>query len=200
MLDKKIAEEYKKIKPDDGLKSRIMYNVATVAETSRKVPFYVRIKPVLSGALVCMLIFCCLTVANFDFLGSGDVSVAYAQTGEVMAVSSVGRSAGIAVYSTQYNYDRLPNGTAGAEFTFEFGGKTELKTECGSLYLKNEDGTYKELGQKAKIDGTVTVFWTLPEEMADEECVVTIKNRSSKLKLVIECFDCGYRADLVSAE
>lgn len=201
MLDKRFVEEYKKIKPDDGLKTRIMCNVASVAKTPARKPLYVSLRPVLSGALACVLALCFLTFIPFDPLQEGDVSVAYAQTGEFIAPLSLSRSYGIAMCDNMlYEYSRLPDGKEGAEFTFEFGGKTELKTEYGSIYQKNDDGSYTELGNKTKIDGTVTLFWVMPDGENDGECVMTIRNRSGELNLSLERFDGEYKANLVLAE
>ena len=202
MLDNRFVEEYKKIKPTDELKTRILYSVIEAEAKSERKPFYLRMRPVLSGALACVLLVCCLTVIPFDPLEAGDVSVSYAQTGEFIAPSSgVSRAYELAAHSDMYyEYDELENGCMGAEFTFTFGGNTEIKTEYGSIYLKNADGTYKELGQKTKIDGNATVFWAMPEGDSDGDCVMTIKNRSGEVKLSLERFDGEYKANLVLAE
>lgn len=202
MLDNRFVEDYKKIKPTDELKTRIFYSVTEAKAKRQKTPFYLRMRPVLSGALACVLLVYCLTVIPFDPLEAGDVSVSYAQTGEFIAPSSkVSRVYEIAAYDGMYyEYDELKNGCKGAEFTFAFGGNTELVTEYGSIYLKNADGEYKELGQKTRIDGTVTLFWAMPEEGNDGECVMTIKNRSGELKLSLERLDGEYKANLVLAE
>ena len=202
MLDKKFVEEYKKIKPTDELKTRILYSVIEAEAKTERKPFYLRVRPMLSGALACVLLVCCLAVIPFDFLEAGNVSVSYAQTGEFITPSSgLSRNYGIAMLSdTHYEYDELPNGCKGAEFTFEFEGKTEIKTEHGSIYLKNADGTYKELGNKTRIEGNVTLFWAIPTENTDEECVMAIKNRSAEMTLSLEGVDDGYKANLALTE
>lgn len=202
MLDNRFVEEYKKIKPTDELKTRILCSIIEAEAKSERKPFYLRMRPMLSGALACVLLVCCLTVIPFDPLGAGDVSVSYAQTGEFVATSStVSRAYELAAHSGMYyEYDELQNGCKGAEFTFEFGGNTELKTEYGSIYLKNADGTYKELGQKTRIGGIATLFWAMPENEYDGECVMTIKNRSGELRLSLELLDGEYKANLVLAE
>ena len=202
MLDNRFVEEYKKIKPSDELKTQILYRVIEAEAKREKKPFYLRMRPMLSGALACVLLVCCLTVIPFDPLEAGDISVSYAQTGEFIAPSStVSRAYELAAHSDMYyEYDELENGCKGAEFTFTFGGNTEISTEFGNIYQKNADGTYKELGQKTRIDGDATIFWAMPENDADGECVMTIKNRSSELKLSLERFNGEYKANLVLAE
>ena len=192
MLDNKFVEEYKKIKPTDELKTRIFYSVVEAEQkSSRK-----------ACALACMLHVCCITFIPFDFLETGDISVAYAQSGEFIAPSSsVGRSYGISMCSdVYYEYDKRPNGCKGAEFTFELGGNTKISTEYGCLYLKNGDGTYEKLGQSAKVDGVVTLFWEMPTEELDKECLLILKNRSGMLNLSLERFEEEYKANLVLAE
>ena len=99
-----------------------------------------------------------------------------------------------------YEYDELPNGCVGAEFTFEFEGKTEVKTECGSVYIKNADGSYEDIGQKTRIDGNVTLFWAMPAAEDNAESVMTIKNRSGEWTLILERAEGEYKANLVTAE
>lgn len=202
MLDKKFVDEYKKIKPTDDLKNRIFYSVLAAEEKPRRKPLYIRMRPVLSGALACVLLVCCLTVLPFDILENGNVSVAYAKSGELIAPSSLeSRVLTIAAYDNEhYEYDELPNGCVGAEFTFEFEGKTEVKTECGSVYIKNADGSYEDIGQKTRIDGNVTLFWAMPAAESNAESVMTIKNRSGEWMLVLEHADGEYKANLVTAE
>ena len=141
MLNDKFVEEYKKIKPTDELKTRILYSVIEAEQKNERKAWYLRMRPVLSGALACVLLVCCITIAPLDFLEVGDISVAYAQSGEFIAPSSsVSRSYGISMCSdVYYEYDRLPNGCKGAEFTLQLGGNTKISTEYGSLYQKNED-------------------------------------------------------------
>ena len=202
MLDNKFVEEYKKIKPTDELKTRIFYSVVEAEQKNERKAWYLRMRPVLSGALACVLLVCCITFIPFDFLETGDISVAYAQSGEFIAPSSsVGRSYGISMCSdVYYEYDKMPNGCKGAEFTFELGGNTKISTEYGCLYLKNGDGTYEKLGQSAKVDGVVTLFWEMPTEELDKECLLTLKNRSGMLNLSLERFEEEYKANLVLAE
>lgn len=202
MLDKRFVEDYKKIKPTDELKTRILYGIIEAEAKNERKPFYLRMRPVLSGALACVFLVCCLTVIPFEPLEAGNVSVAYAQTGEFIAPSStLSRAYELAAHDgVYYEYGELQNGCKGAEFTFEFGGNTEVSTECGSIYLKNADGSYEELGKKTRIDGNVTLFWAMPEEDNGGECVMTVKNRSYKLKLSLERFDGEYKANLVLAE
>ena len=202
MLDKKFVDEYKKIKPTDDLKNRIFYSVLAAEEKPRRKPLYIRMRPVLSGALACILLVCCLTVLPFDFLENGNISVAYANSGELIAPSSLeSRVFTIAAYDNEYyEYDELPNGCVGAEFTFEFEGKTEVKTEYGSVYIKNADGSYEDIGQKTRIDGNVTLFWAMPAAEDGAESVMTVKNRSGEWTLILERADGEYKANLVTAE
>lgn len=202
MLDKKFVDEYRKIKPTDDLKNRIFYSVLAAEEKPRKKPLYVLMRPVLSGALACVLLVCCLTVLPFDFLESGNMSVAYAKSGELIVPSSLeSRVLTIAAYDDQYyEYDELPNGCVGAEFTFEFEGKTEVKTEYGSVYIKNADGSYEDIGQKTRIDGNVTLFWAMPAAEDSAKSVMTIKNRSGEWTLILERTEGKYKANLVTAE
>ena len=201
MLNEKFVEEYKKIKPTDELKNRIFYSVAAIEEKKQKKPFYLRMTPVLSGALACVLLVCCLNLFPFDFLEAGDVSVSYAQSGELIApLSMTSRGYDIAMCdNAYYQYDELPNGSKGAEFTFEFEGKTEIKTEQGSFYLKNKDGSYEELGQKARIDGAVILFWAMPGA-ENGECAMSLKNRSGEWTLSVERLSAEYKANLIKAE
>jgi len=201
MLDKRFVEEYKKIKPTDELKTRILYSVIEAEAKSERKPFYLRLRPMLSGALACVFLICCLTVIPFQPLEEGNVSVSYAQTGEFLAPTSmVSRAYELAAYSGEYyEYDALEDGRKGAEFTFEFGGKTEVSTESGVIYLKNSDGTYKKLGKDARIEGTATLFWDIPEE-SDDLCVMNIKNRSGEMLLSLERLEGEYKANLVIAE
>lgn len=202
MLDKKFVDEYKKIKPTDDLKNRIFYSVLAAEEKPRRKPLYIRMRPVLSGALACVLLVCCLTVLPFDLLENGNISVAYANSGELIAPSSLeSRVLTIAAYDNEYyEYDELPNGCVGAEFTFEFEGKTEVKTEYGSVYIKNADGSYEDIGQKTRIDGNVTLFWAMPAAEDGAESVMTVKNRSGEWTLILERADGEYKANLVTAE
>lgn len=202
MLDKKFVDEYKKIKPTDDLKNRIFCSVLAAEEKPRRKPLYIRMRPVLSGALACVLLVCCLTVLPFDILENGNVSVAYAKSGELIAPSSLeSRVLTIVAYDNEhYEYDELPNGCVGAEFTFEFEGKTEVKTEYGSVYIKNADGSYEDIGQKTRIDGNVTLFWSLPQNGEGGESVMTLKNRFGEWSLMLDCIDGGYTATLIEAE
>lgn len=201
MLDKRFVDEYNKIKPTDELKTRIFYSVNEVSAKRESKSLHLRLRPLLSGALACVLLVCCLAAIPMDPLGEGDVSVLYAQTGEFIApASSMSRSYGISVVSERYyEYVELPDGRKGAEFTFEFGGNTQLKTDYGSIFLKNAYGSYDELGTKTRIDGVVTVLWVMPEN-EDGECVMTVKNRSGELRLSLETVDGSYKANLALAE
>ena len=202
MLDRKFVDEYKKIQPTDELKNRIFYSVLEAEEKKQRKPLYIRMRPVLSGALVCVLLVCCLTVLPFDFLENGNLSVAYSQSGELIAPSShESRVLTIADHDNEYyKYDELPNGCVGAEFTFEFEGKTEIKTDYGSVYIKNADGSYEEIGQKTRIDGKATLFWSLPQNTEGGEPVMTLKNRSGEWSLMLDCSVGGYTATLIEAE
>ena len=167
MLENKFVDEYKKIKPSDELKTRIFYSVLEAEAKREKRPLYLRLRPVLSGALACVVLLCCMAVIPFEHLEEGDVSVFYAQSGEFIAPSHpMGRSYGIALCDdTYYEYAQMPNGCTGAEFTFEFGGKTQLKTDFGSIYQKNADGSYSELGEKTRLDldGMFVAIGQVPE-------------------------------------
>ena len=201
MLDNKYIEEYKKIKPTDELKTRILCSIIEADAKREEKSFYLRMRPVLSGALACVLLVCCLTVMPFDPLEAGNVSVSYAQTGEFVAPSSaLSRAYELASHGDVYYDYAEQSGYNGAEFTFELEGNTEISTDYGSIYLKNADGSYEELGEKTRIDGSVTIFWAMPKEDNGGECVMTIKNRSYELKLSLEGFDGKYKANLVLAE
>ena len=202
MLENKFVDEYKKIKPSDELKTRIFYSVLEAEAKREKRPLYLRLRPVLSGALACVVLLCCMAVIPFEHLEEGDVSVFYAQSGEFIAPSHpMGRSYGIALCDdTYYEYAQMPNGCTGAEFTFEFGGKTQLKTDFGSIYQKNADGSYSELGEKTRLDGSVTVFWAMPEGESLDEAILTIKNRSGEMRLSLEALDGAYKANLALTE
>ncbi len=202
MLDRNVVNEYKKIKPTDGFKDRLAYRVAAVSEQRARRSVYARIRPVLSGAVACMLLVCCLSFLPFGGLEDGNVSVAYAQTGEFITPSSLqSRVLTVAEQSYEYyEYATMPNGCVGAEFTFEFDGKTEIKTESGSIYVKNADGSYEDIGKKARMEGLVTLFWEIPQGESAGESIMTIKNRSGEMLLVVECFAEEYRANLVLAE
>ena len=143
-----------------------------------------------------------MAVIPFEHLEEGDVSVFYAQSGEFIAPSHpMGRSYGIALCDdTYYEYAQMPNGCTGAEFTFEFGGKTQLKTDFGSIYQKNADGSYSELGEKTRLDGSVTVFWAMPTGESLDEAILTIKNRSGEMRLSLEALDGAYKANLALTE
>ena len=202
MLENKFVDEYKKIKPSDELKTRIFYSVLEAEAKREKRPLYLRLRPVLSGALACVVLLCCMAVIPFEHLEEGDVSVFYAQSGEFIAPSHpMGRSYGIALCDdTYYEYAQMPNGCTGAEFTFEFGGKTQLKTDFGSIYQKNADGSYSELGEKTRLDGSVTVFWAMPTGDSLDEAILTIKNRSGEMRLSLEALDGAYKANLALTE
>ena len=202
MLENKFVDEYKKIKPSDELKTRIFYSVLEAEAKREKRPLYLRLRPVLSGALACVVLLCCMAVIPFEHLEEGDVSVFYAQSGEFIAPSHpMGRSYGIALCDdTYYEYAQMPNGCTGAEFTFEFGGKTQLKTDFGSIYQKNADGSYSELGEKTRLDGSVTVFWAMPTGESLDEAILTIKNRSGEMRLSLEALDGAYKANLALTE
>ena len=202
MLENKFVDEYKKIKPSDELKTRIFYSVLEAEAKREKRPLYLRLRPVLSGALACVVLLCCMAVIPFEHLEEGDVSVFYAQSGEIIAPSHpMGRSYGIALCDdTYYEYAQMPNGCTGAEFTFEFGGKTQLKTDFGSIYQKNADGSYSELGEKTRLDGSVTVFWAMPTGESLDEAILTIKNRSGEMRLSLEALDGAYKANLALTE
>ena len=202
MLENKFVDEYKKIKPSDELKTRIFYSVVEAEAKREKRPLYLRLRPALSCALACVVLLCCMAVIPFEHLEEGDVSVFYAQSGEFIAPSHpMGRSYGIALCDdTYYEYAQMPNGCTGAEFTFEFGGKTELKTDFGSIYQKNADGSYSELGNKTRVDGSVTVFWAMPEGESLGKAVLTIKNRSGEMSLSLETLDGAYKANLALTE
>ena len=202
MLDRNLVNEYKKIKPSDGFRDRLAYRIAAESERSARKPLYIRLRPVLSGALACMLLVCCISVISLGGLENGNVSVAYAQTGEFITPSSLqSRVLTIAEASYDfYKYSTMPNGCVGAEFTFELDGRTEIKTEYGSVYIKTADGSYEEIGEKTRMDGNVTLFWAMPEGENDGECVMTIKNRSGKLLLSLERYAEEYKANLVLAE
>ena len=202
MLENKFVDEYKKIKPSDELKTRIFYSVLEAEAKREKRPLYLRLRPVLSGALACVVLLCCMAVIPFEHLEEGDVSVFYAQSCEFIAPSHpMGRSYGIALCDdTYYEYAQMPNGCTGAEFTFEFGGKTQLKTDFGSIYQKNADGSYSELGEKTRLDGSVTVFWAMPTGESLDEAILTIKNRSGEMRLSLEALDGAYKANLALTE
>ena len=202
MIENKFVDEYKKIKPSDELKTRIFYSVVEAEAKREKRPLYLRLRPALSCALACVVLLCCMAVIPFEHLEEGDVSVFYAQSGEFIAPSHpTGRSYGIALCDdTYYEYAQMPNGCMGAEFTFEFGGKTELKTDFGSIYQKNADGSYSELGNKTRVDGSVTDFWAMPEGESLGEAVLTIKNRSGEMRLSLETLDGAYKANLALTE
>ena len=202
MLENKFVDEYQKIKPSDELKTRIFYSVLEAEAKREKRPLYLRLRPVLSGALACVVLLCCMAVIPFEHLEEGDVSVFYAQSGEFIAPSHpMGRSYGIALCDdTYYEYAQMPNGCTGAEFTFEFGGKTQLKTDFGSIYQKNADGSYSELGEKTRLDGSVTVFWAMPTGESLDEAILTIKNRSGEMRLSLEALDGAYKANLALTE
>ena len=200
-MDKRFVDDYKKIKPTESLKARIMCEIAMAETESEKLPFYKRIKPLMSGALACVLLIACLAVFPLEMLGSGDVSVAYTQSGETVAPVSVNRAYTISAMDNEaYEYDRLPNGLYGAEFTFDFEGKTEIETEFGSVYKKNADGTYEQIASKSRFEGNVTLFWAMPETQADDESVMIIKNRSGKWTLALERYVDAYKANLIQAE
>lgn len=202
MLDRNVVNEYKKIKPSDGFKDRVAYRVAAQSEQKARKPLYIRMRPVLSGALMCVLLVCCLSVLPFNWLEDGNVSVAYAQTGEFITPSSPkSRVLTIAEFDYDYyEYAVMPNGCVGAEFTFEFDGKTEIKTEYGSVYIKNADGSYEDIGKKARLEGLVTLFWAMPEGETAGDSIMTVKNRSGEMQLILERTAEEYKANLVLAE
>ena len=200
-MDKKFVEDYKKIKPTDALKSRIMCEIAIAQTQSEKTPFYKLIKPVLSGALACVLLIACFTVIPLDMLGNGEVSVSYTQSGEVISPTSAGRAYVIsAMRDDVYEYDTLPDGLYGAEFTFDFEGKTEIETDFGSVYKKNADGNYEKINSKSRIEGNVTIFWAMPEDEADGESFMALKNRDGKWLLALERYVDAYKANFIRTE
>ena len=202
MQKDKFVEEYQKIKPTAELKNRIFYSINEVEAKRETKPFYLRMRPALSCALACVLLICCFTVIPFEPLEEGNVSVFYAQTGEFLTPSSVmSRSYGIAACdNTYYEYITLPDGGRGAEFTFEFEGKTRLEANVGELYLKNSYGSYEALGNKTRIEGNVTLLWKIPTDTDGTECVMNIKNRSFEMLLTLEAVDGSYKANLTLAE
>lgn len=202
MLDRELVNEYKKIKPSDGFKDRLAYRIAAETDRSARKPLYLRMRPVLSGALACVLLVCCLSVLPFNMLEDGNISVAYAQTGETITPASLeSRVLSIAEFDYDYcEYSKLPDGRLGAEFTFEFDGKTEIKTEYGSVYMKNAYGSYEDIGNKARMEGNVTLLWAMPEGETAGESVMTIKNRSGEMSLILERTAEEYKANLVLAE
>ena len=202
MLDRDLVSEYKKIKPSDGFKDRVAYKIAAETERSSRKPLYRRMRPVLSGALACVLLGCCLSVLPFNTLDYGNVSVAYAQTGELITPSSPeSRMLALVGYDhNYYSYSELYDGCVGAEFTFDFEGKTEIKTEYGSVYVKNADGSYEDIGNEARMEGLVTLFWAMPKGETAGDSIMTIKNRSSEMLLILERAAEGYKANLVLAE
>ena len=200
-MDKKFVEDYKKIKPTDALKARIMCEIAIADTKSEKVPFYKMMKPLLSGALACVLLIACFTVIPLDMLGNGEVSVSYTQSGETIAPTAMeNRAYTISAFDSGYEYDRLPSGLYGAELTFDFEGKTEIKTDFGSVYKKNADGSYEQIDLKSRIEGNVTIFWAMPENGADGESVMTLKNRDGEWILALERYVDTYKANLIKAE
>ena len=199
-FDKRFVEEYKKIKPSENLKARIMIGI-TEAQ-SEKAPLYKRLKPLMSGMLACLVLVVCVAVMPMDMLGKGQVSVAYTQSGEVIAPASVeGRAYAIAAYEeTLYPYTELPDGLYGAEFTFDFEGKTEINTEFGSVYLRNADGEYEKIESGSRIDKEATIFWAMPNEEFDGFSVMTLKNRTGEWMLVLEPYVDAYKANFFRTE
>jgi hypothetical protein len=200
-MDKRFVDDYKKIKPTADLKPRIMCEILKAEAKDIKTPFYKRMKPILSGALACFVLIACISVIPMNMLGSGDVSVTYARSGELVAPVSTSRAFSIAAYDESgCDYSEINGGLRGAEFTFDFEGKTELKTEFGSVYKKNADGTYEKIDSKTRFDGEVTIFWAMPDDTEDKESVMTLKNRSGEWLLALERNVDTYKANFIKTE
>jgi len=204
VTDKRIVDEYKKIKPASELKNRIMCEVLALETAKIQKPFWLRMKPVMSGALACLALVLCLTVIPFnnavepsEQLGYGAFTVAYADGTEIMPS---GPYAMVKMADDYYEYQQTENGEACAELSFNFEGKTRVNAEYGSLYKKTADGKYEPITSNAILEGDVTLLWELPGGEFDEACVMTLINRSGEWNLGLELFPEGYKANLVKAE
>ncbi len=194
MLDNRFVEEYRKIKPTEELKARILESTKEAKTPARK-PLYKRLKPVLSGAVACALLVLCITVMPLELLGGGDVSVMYSQSGELIAPSSAEfRIAPMA--DMEYEYGEL-DGSKGAEFTFLLDGKTEFNTDFGTVYTIDADGSQRELGNKFRIDGSVKLFWAIPDGDEVYGGAMSMRNRDGEWVLSLSLADGGYTADLI---
>ena len=205
MTDRRIVDEYKKIKPTPELKNRILCEVLAKESEKTAKPFWKRMMPVMSGALACLLLVMCLNVIPLggsidpnSQLGYGVFSVAYVDGTEIMPSSNTYALAKL--IEDGYEFSQRTDGKIGAEFTFEFEGKTRIDTKYGFVYEKTEDGKYNLLPADSVLEGTVTLFWEMPDGESDEECVMTLVNRSGEWRLGLELFPYGYKANLVSAE
>lgn len=194
MLDNGFVEEYRKIKPTNELKDRIYESIKEAKAPSRK-PLYQRLKPMLSGAVACALLVLCILVMPIEPLGGGDVNVMYSQSGESIALSSA-ESRVAPMAEVDYEYGEL-GGYKGAEFTFLLEGKTEFSTDFGTVYTVDADGNQMELGNKFKIDGSVELFWAIPDGNEVYGGAMSIKNRDGEWVLNLSLTDGGYTADLI---
>ena len=194
MLENKFVEEYRKIRPTEELKARIYESIGEASASARK-PLYMRLKPVLSGAVACALLVLCITVMPTELFGGNDISVMYSQSGEEIAPLSVtARVAPMA--DIGYEYGEW-DGYKGAEFTFLLDGKTEFVTDFGTVYMTEADGSQKLLGNKFKIDGSVKLFWAIPEGEENSVGAMSIKNRDGEWTLNLTAGDGEYTADLI---
>lgn len=203
MTEKRIVDEYNKIKPDADLKNRIMCEVLALESEKTRKPFFRFMKPLVSGALACLVFVLCLTVIPFNNtvdpngeLGYGAFSVAYNDGVEIVPTSNTYALAKLS--DDYYEYDTGADGKTGAEFTFNFEGKTCVDTDYGLVYEKTEDGKYDLLPSNAVLDGEVTLFWEMPDGETDEACVMTLVNQSGKWMLALELFPDGYKANLLA--
>lgn len=199
MFDQKTVDAYKRIKPSDGLRDRVL---SAKPETAAKPATILTLKRYASLA-ACIALVVIIGLAAGRGLSDTPLTVSLADgtalSGEAVSVHPVTTSytaaARIALHTGDDTVTYPAPASADDCFFLELTSKTTavVRTEAGSVFMYDEDaGNYLEYTYDAYFEGKAKIYWHIPETEVGESHVLTVADRDSETQITLTKTESGY--------